>query len=117
MRPMTEEEKTMFTILKNNPECRLSNEEALREFYLLMYGINIPKLDGVMKIQTVLRMIRTLKSEYPKELTDPEERQIKADMQMIYKERALDRNKPIKPVKEPEKREQIGLGLFGELIR
>ena len=114
---MTEEEQTMFTILKNNPECRLSNEEALREFYLLMYGINIPKLDGTMKIQTVLRMIRTLKSEYPKELTDPEERQIKADMQMIYKERALDRNKPIKSVKEPEKREQIGLGLFGELIR
>jgi hypothetical protein len=67
---MTEEEQTMFTILKNNPECRLSNEEALREFYLLMYGINIPKLDGVMKIQTVLRMIMTLKELYPAELTD-----------------------------------------------
>ena len=117
MRPMTEEELTMFTILKNNPECRKNNEKALREFYLLMYGINLPELDGTMKIQTVLRMIRTLKELYPAELTDKEERQIKADMEAIYKERALDRNKPIKPVKEPEKREQIGLGLFGELNR
>ena len=110
MRRMTEDELTMFQILKNNKDCRNNNWEAVRRFYMTQYGINLPALRGVPTIWTIERMIRSLKEVYPNELTDQEERQIKEDMQSVYKEKALDRNKPMKP---KATHEQIGLGLPG----
>lgn len=117
MREMSEAEELMYRILKNNKMARDSNWEAVRLFYLEKYGINLPKLEGKEAIWTVERMIRTLKALYPKDLTDAEERQIKAEKEMQYKEQALDRNKPIKPAERPKNEpqsEQTTLGLFGE---
>ena len=110
MRPMTDDELTMFQILKRDKECRNNNYQAVRTFYKMQYGVDLPALKGLPTIWTIERLIRTLKSEYPSELTDSEERQIKNSQEDLYKERALDANKPIKQRVE----EQGTLGLFGE---
>lgn len=113
MRKMTDEEVVMYNILKNDRVCRNNNYEAVRSFYLKVYGIQLPKIDHDMpSIWTIERMIRTLKSTYPSVLTDPEERQIKQQKVSEFKEKALDENKPIKPTEE--KQVQGNLGLFGE---
>lgn len=97
MREITEKEMVMFNILKNNPKARNNNYEAVREWYRQVYGINLPSLNGCAEeYGTVERWIRQLKSLYPKELTDPNERQIKSEMESKFKEAALDKNKPIK---------------------
>ena len=114
MRQMNDDELTMFQILKNNRQARNSNWEAVREFYMRQYGINLPALKGLPTIWTIERMIRTLKEAYPRELTDAEERQIKRDMVDAYKEAALDKNKPVKPQKTHE---QLGLLPGGENLK
>lgn len=97
MREISEKENIMFDILKTNKRCRDNNYEAVREWYRRVYGINLPSLENCEEqYGTVERWIRLLKSEYPNELTDSEERQIKKEMEMEFKERALDKNKPIR---------------------
>ena len=113
MQEMNDRELTMFNILKNNKKCRDNNWEAVREYYRQVYGIVLPDLKNMETVWTVERLIRTLKSTYPSQLTDKEERQIKADMVDRYKEKALDENKPLLPPKEVVN-EQGQLGLFGE---
>ncbi len=116
MREMTKDEQVLYNILKNDPNCRKSNYEAVRKFYKEVYGIYLPIIPRDMpSIWTVERSIRTLKSTYPKELTDTKEREIKAEMVDRYKEMALDENKPVKPKEMAETvNEQGSLGLFGE---
>lgn len=111
MREISDKEMVMFNILKNNKKARNNNYEAVREWYMQVYGINLPSLEKCEEqYGTVERWIRLLKSLYPNELTDPEERQLKEDMEDSFKEKALDENKPY----IPNKQEQMGLGLFGE---
>ena len=106
-RTMTDKEKTMFNILKYNKKARNNNYEAVREWYRVTYGINLPSLENCEEeYGTVERWIRQLKSLYPSELTDEEERKIKSDMEDVFKERALDKNKPMK-------QEQMGIGILG----
>lgn len=114
MRYMTDDELTMYQILRDDPACRRSNWEAVRSFYLKQYGISLPALRGLPTIWTVERMIRTLKSEYPNKLTDEKEREIKEEEVTKYKDMARDENKPVKPQNEPKKEEQGRLGVFGE---
>ena len=118
MREMTENEQLMFDIIKNHKGY--SNYNLVREFYFERYGINLPDLKGMEEYGTVERMVRLLKSLYPSELTDEEERKARHDAEDKFKEMALDRNKPIKPLKQDEnepseKTEQLGLGIFGEI--
>lgn len=109
MREMTDKEQVMYDILKNNPKARKNNYEAVREWYRQVYGINLPSLEKCEEqYATVERWIRLLKSLYPSELTDDEERKLKADLEEQFKEKALDKNKPVK------KETQGTLGLFGE---
>lgn len=113
MRKITEDEVVMFNILKNDRVCRNNNYEAVRSFYKKQYGLELPRINSELpSIWTVERMIRTLKSTYPSQLTDKEERQIKMQKVSEFKEMALDDNKPLKPKEEVS--EQGSLGLFGE---
>ena len=104
---MNREEFAMYTILKNNRKARHSNWEAVRMFFKAMYGVNLPEItEDLPSVWTVERMIRTLKATYPKALTDSEERQIKKQKEAEFKERALDKNRPVLT-------EQLGIGLLG----
>lgn len=96
MREMTKEEQMMYQILRDHPECRKNNWEAVREFYWQYYQINLPKLDKTLAIWTIERMIRTLKSLFH-ECNDEEAKMIKSAMESEYKEQALDKNKPFRP--------------------
>jgi len=109
MREMTKDERIMYEILKNNKSARDSNWEAVREFFWQRYDINLPKLDNTVTVWTVERMIRTLKALYH-ECTDEEERMIKAAMEDEYKEKALDKNKPLKP--QETKYEEIEMRFY-----
>jgi len=113
MQEMNDKELAMFNILKNNKKCRDNNWEAVREYYRQIYNISLPELKNLETVWTVERLIRTLKSTYPSQLTDKEERQIKAEMVGKYREMALDENKPVLPPKQAVS-EQGSLGLFGE---
>lgn len=109
MREMTDDEMALFEIIKNDTE--LSNYEIVRRLYSRRYGIELPKINGDLpSIWTIERQIRLLKQTYPSLLTNSKERQIKADMEVKYKDMATDQNKPIKP----QTSEQSSLGLFGE---
>ena len=112
MREISDKEMVMFRILKESPKARRNNYEAVREWYREVYGINLPSLENCEEeYGTVERWIRMLKSLYPNELTDSTERQLKADMEANFKEKALDKNKPY--IKPEQKEEQLGLGLLG----
>ena len=116
MREATEKEMVMYDILRTNKRCRDNNYEAVREWYRRVYGINLPSLENCEEqYGTVERWIRALKALYPDELTDGEERQLKADMEEQFKDKALDRNKPViaPERRKNERQEQLGLGLLG----
>ena len=104
MRSMTSDESVMYQILKNSKSCRDSNWEAVRTFYQAQYVVSLPELRGLPTVWTVERMVRTLKSTYPRELTDPEERQIKAEQETEFKEKARDDNRPVKEEEQLELR-------------
>ena len=106
MRNMTDDEKLMYSILVNNDNAKKSNWEAVREFYWQRYMIKLPKLDGMLTVWTIERMVRTLKSMY-RECSNKESRQIKKEQEIEYKERALDQNKPMRP--QEVKTEQVTL--------
>ena len=111
MREMTDNELLMYNIIKEHKGY--SNYNLVREFYFQRYGINLPDLKGFEEYGTVERWVRLLKSLYPNELTDDDERQARQDAEDKYKEMALDRNKPIKP----EKHEQTSLLLGGSNLK
>lgn len=112
MREMTNDELTLYEIIKNNKDA--SNYELVKKMYST-YGIILPDIPkSVPSIWTVERQIRLLKQTYPSILTNAKERQIKSDMEVKYKDMALDKNKPVKAQNEPVKVEQGTLGLFGE---
>lgn len=96
MREMTNDELIMYNILKENQDARNSNYEAVRQFFLKRYSINLPILDDTLSVFTVERMIRMLKSIY-RECTDDSSNKIKKEQEIKFKENALDDNKPLKP--------------------
>lgn len=96
MKRMSDDELALYQIIKNNRSCRNSNWEATRAFYKIQYGVDLPDLKGLPTPSSIDRTIRMLKSLYPKDLTDSEERKIKEDQITKYKEAALDKNKPVK---------------------
>ena len=95
MRTMNENELEMYKVLFNSKTARMDNYEACREFYKKVYNVDFPDLKGYPNFFTIERSVRMLKSEYA-ELTDTEEREVKLQKMAEYKERALDRNKPVK---------------------
>lgn len=111
MREMTDDEKKLFEIIKSNTDA--SNYEIVREMYRKAYGIEMPYIPKELpSIWTIERQIRLLKQTYPSQLTNPKERQIKAEKETEYKDMALDKNKPY--IAKNELNEQGTLGLFGE---
>lgn len=104
MRPMTDDERVLYNILKDNPEARSSNWEAVRQFYFRRYLVKLPDLKGLPTVWTIERSIRTLKSLYH-ECNDEKANKVHEDKVSEYKNMALDHNKPAKTT--PEKSEQI----------
>ena len=111
MREMTNDELTLYEIIKNNKDA--SNYELVKKMYST-YGIELPDIPkDLPSIWTIERQIRLLKQTYPNALTSQKERQIKAEKVSEYKDMALDKNKPMLP-RNGLKQEQVSLGLFGE---
>lgn len=97
MRRMNKDELALFEILKNNDRAKKNNYEAIKLFYLSEYNKSFPDLSGLPSIFTIERYIRRLKQLYPKQLTSEEEREIKSNKELEYREYALDDNAPILP--------------------
>lgn len=113
MREMTDKEKVMFNILKNDPKARASNYEAVRQWYKQVYNVNMPSLSECEEqYGTVERWVRGLKALYPHELGDDSERKIHSDLETKFKEEALDRNKPY--ISQKEMHEQTSLLMGGD---